>query len=225
MDFDDAGEAIRLVDQLGEKVSIYKVGLQLLTAAGPAIVSVLVARGKRVFLDLKLLKIPNSVAGAVRVAGQLGASYVTVHASGGSSVLRAAVEAAEPFPDLRVLALTVITSMDEVGLREVGVSSSVDEQVLRLTRLAVATNCHGVVASPLEARILRSELPGGFLVMTPGARMPEGHDDDQARVSTPRAALHAGATHLVIGRPISRAPDPLAAYERIAASIEATDAP
>ena len=148
------------------------MGLQLLTAEGPSIVRWLVGQGKKVFLDLKLHEIPNSVASAVTVAGSLGASMVTVHASGGSAVLRAAVKAAEPFPQLQVLAVTVITSMAEQDLAEIGVHGSVLAQVERLAALAAAAGCHGVVASAQEAARLRQVLPARMLIVV---KSPQAH--------------------------------------------------
>lgn len=215
LDFDSAAQAFRLVEQLGAAAGCYKVGLQLLTAEGPSVVRQLVAAGKLVFLDLKLLEIPNSVAGAVAAAGQLGVSMVTVHASGGSAVLRAAIDAARPFPQLKVLALTVITSMREQDLREIGVGATVQEQVLRLAKLAVAAGCHGVVASPQEASLLRAALPGDTLIVTPGTQLPGEATNDQARTATPAEAIRAGSTHLVIGRSISRSPDPVKSFVAI----------
>jgi orotidine-5'-phosphate decarboxylase len=219
LDFENTAQAARLVEQLGASATFYKVGLQLLTAEGPSIVRELVAAGKQVFLDLKLLEIPNSVAGAVAAAGQLGVSMVTVHASGGLAVLRAAVEAARPYPQLRVLALTVITSMRDQDLLEVGVSASVQEQVVRLARLAMAAGCHGVVASPQEAHLLRAVLPQGALIVTPGTQLPGEAKNDQARTATPAEAIRAGSTHLVIGRSISRSQNPAASFSAICDQI------
>lgn len=215
LDFDSAASAHRLVERLGERASFYKIGLQLLTAEGPAVVRELVAAGKQVFLDLKLHEIPNSVAGAVTACGALGVSMVTVHACGGSAVLRAAVDAARPFPQLRVLALTVITSLRDEDLPEIGVGATVKEQVLRLAQLAARAGCHGVVASPQEAALLRQTLPAGMLVVTPGTQMPGDAGNDQARTTTPKEALGAGATHLVMGRGVTKAADPLAAFVAI----------
>lgn len=147
LDFDSADPARRLVQRLGERASFYKVGLQLLTAEGPAVVGGLVNAGKQVFLDLKLHEIPNSVAGAVAACGAMGVTFVTVHAFAGSAVLLAAVEAARPFPQLRVLALTVITSLRDEDLAEIGIGATVKQQVLRLAQLAARAGCHGVVAS------------------------------------------------------------------------------
>jgi len=212
LDFDSAAQARELVARLGAAAQAFKVGLQLLTADGPQIVSELITAGKEVFLDLKLLEIPNSVTGAVAAAGRLGASMVTVHAFGGSKVLRAAVEAARPFPQLKVLGLTVVTSMRDEDLNEIGVSATVREQVVRLARLAVQAGAHGVVASPEEASLLRDVIPPDALIVTPGVRLQGDDSRDQARVATPAEAIRAGATHLVIGRPITRSPNPVEAF-------------
>ena len=212
LDVDSAAAAQRLIEQLGSHTSFYKVGLQLLTAEGPAVVRNLVAAGKQVFLDLKLHEIPNSVASAVKACGDLGVSMVSVHASSGSAVLRAAVEAARPFPRLQILALTVITSLRDEDLPEIGLQVTVKEQVLRLALLAAEAGCHGVVASPQEAALLRLALPRGMLIVTPGTQMPGQGVTDQARPTTPAEALRAGATHLVVGRAVARSSDPLAAF-------------
>ena len=219
LDLDSEREAIQLVERLGPEASSYKVGLQLLTAAGPSIIHRLAGQGKIVFLDLKLHEIPNSVASAVTVAGRLGVSMVTVHASAGSAVLRAAVEAARPFPHLQVLALTVITSMGEQDLAEVGVSGSVLEQVERLAVLAASAGCHGVVASPQEAMRLRQVLPAAMLIVTPGTQLAGEAKGDQTRTATPTQAILAGATHLVVGRSITRAANPVAAFASICGEV------
>jgi orotidine-5'-phosphate decarboxylase len=215
LDFEGSAQALKLVEQLGAAASFYKVGLQLLTAEGPSVVRQLVAAGKHLFLDLKLFEIPNSVAGAVSAAGHLGVSMITVHAAGGSAVLRAAVEAARPYPQLKVLALTVITSMRDQDLLEVGVSASVQEQVVRLARLAMQAGCHGVVASPQEAQLVRGVLPRESLIVTPGTQLPGEARNDQARTATPAEAIRAGSTHLVVGRSISRSPNPAVSFAAI----------
>ncbi len=215
LDVGSEAEAQALVEQLGASASSYKVGLQLLTAEGPSIVRWLVGQGKKVFLDLKLHEIPSSVASAVAVAGNLGVSMVTVHASGGSAVLRAAVEAAQPFPHLQVLALTVMTSMADEDLAEIGVSGSVLEQVERLAALASAAGCQGVVASAQEATRLRQVLTAKMLIVTPGTQLAGEAKSDQTRTTTPSQAMRAGATHLVIGRSITRAVSPVAAFASI----------
>ena len=213
LDVESKEEALALVAALGDAADFYKVGLQLLTEAGPDVVRTLVDMGKHVFLDLKLHEIPNSVAGAVAAAGRLGASMVTVHASGGSAVLRAAVQAAAPFPNLRVLALTVITSLTDNDLPEIGLAPSVQQQVLRLARLAAEAGCHGVVASAQEAALLKDVLPVGMLIITPGIQLPEsGAANDQARIASPQVAAAAGATHIVMGRAITQASQPCLAF-------------
>ena len=223
LDFASQAEALSLVDQLGPACSSYKVGLQLLTAAGPGVVQELVARGKHVFLDLKLHEIPNSVASAVRAAGTLGVGMVTVHASAGSAVLRAAVSAAAEFPDLKVLALTVITSLTDHDLPELGLAPSVRQHVERLAQLASRCACHGVVASAQEAAYLTRLLPAGTLVVTPGIQLPGTAGNDQARIATPAFARQAGASHVVIGRAITQAASPVAAFNSALASMGLAD--
>jgi orotidine-5'-phosphate decarboxylase len=211
LDFESSADALALVDRLGPEADHYKVGLQLLTEAGPQVVRELVSAGKQVFLDLKLHEIPNSVANAVKAAGKLGVSMVTVHASAGSAVLRAAATAAESYPNLKVLGLTVITSLSDAELPEIGLAPSVKDQVFRLASLACTSGCHGVVASAQEAAYLRGSLPAGVLIVCPGIQLSQAATD-QVRISTPAAAARAGATHVVIGRAIAGATEPLAAY-------------
>lgn len=217
LDFETAAEALALVRHLGPDADHYKVGLQLLTAAGPEVVRTLLHLGKQVFLDLKLHEIPSAVAGAVAAAGRLGVMTVTVHASAGSAVLRAAVEAARPFPQLKVLALTVITSLADKDLPEIGLAPSVQEQVIRLAALAARSGCHGVVASAQEAAYLSKTLPADSLVVCPGVQLNDPAPSparltDQARTATPQTAARAGATHVIIGRAITAATDPAAAF-------------
>ena len=219
LDFPSKANAMALVQLLGEEAIFYKVGLQLLTEEGPNVVRELVAQGKSVFLDLKLHEIPNSVAGAVTAAGKLGASMVTVHASAGSAVLRAAVDAAGPFPNLKVLALTVITSLTDGDLPEVGLAPSVQEQVGRLASLAVHCSCHGVVASVAEVGYLVNRLPPGMLIVAPGIHLEGAAYSDQARIATPEMARAQGATHIVIGRSVTRATNPQAAYRAALAGM------
>lgn len=216
LDYPKAAEARQLVSVLGETVSSYKVGKQLFTAEGPDLVRQLVRVGKRIFLDLKFHDIPNTVSGAVRSASALGVSMLTVHASGGSAMLRAAVQAAAetPKPPL-ILAVTVLTSLSDQDLQAIGVSGRVVDQVLRLAALARDCGCDGIVASPLEASEIRRELGEGFAIVTPGVRLAGADHDDQSRVLTPAEALAAGATHIVIGRPITAAKDPAQAARAI----------
>jgi orotidine-5'-phosphate decarboxylase len=222
LDCESGREALALVAELGDAALSYKVGLQLLTEAGPDVVRDLVGSGKQVFLDLKLHEIPNSVAGAVTAAGKLGVSMVSVHASAGSAVLRAAVAAARPFPRLKILALTVITNLSDSDLPEIGLQASVQAQVLRLARLAAECGCDGVVASTQEAELLRRVLPAAMLVVTPGVQLSASVASDQARIGSPQAAALAGATHIVVGRAITKAVDPRQAFaEAVARFIDA----
>lgn len=214
LDFSSAEEAMALVHLLGAEASFYKIGLQLLTEAGPDLIRQLIALDKQLLLDLKLHEIPNSVAGAVHAAGKLGVAMVTVHASGGAAVLRAAVNAAAAYPNLKVLALTVITSLTDADLPAIGLAPDVRAQVERLARLAADCGCHGVVASAHEAAYLATALGPGTLIVTPGIQLASSQAvaSDQARVATPDAARKAGATHIVIGRAITGASDPRAAF-------------
>lgn len=221
LDVASPDEAFALVDRLGESGDFYKVGFQLYTSGGPDVVRELVRRGKRVFLDIKLHDIPNTVARAVESASELGVDLLTLHAAGGPTMLRAAVDASSP--DLRLLAVTVLTSLspDEMGTvwgREI---RSVREEVGRLALLSRQAGVDGVVASALEASWIRTQVGERFLIVTPGIR-PAGTDPaDQARVATPAEAVDAGADYLVIGRPITGAPDPAAALAAIRAEIDA----
>jgi orotidine-5'-phosphate decarboxylase len=220
LDVSTAAAARRIVAAVGESVHSYKVGMQLYTAAGPSIVRELVDAGHRVFLDLKYHDIPNTVAAAVREAAQLGVSMLTVHASGGGKMLQAAVDAARATePDLLVLAVTVLTSLDDAELGKIGVRGGVQDQVLRLAALALANGCKGVVASAQEAAALREELGRDFAIVTPGVRPAGSGHDDQMRVVTPAEAISAGASHIVVGRPITAAPDPAAEARAILAQI------
>jgi orotidine-5'-phosphate decarboxylase len=182
--------------------------MQLYTAEGPSIVRDLVSSGHRVFLDLKYHDIPNTTGAAVREAAQLGASMLTVHASGGGKMLRAAVEAAAAKPDLMVLAVTVLTSLDDVELGKIGMRGGVLEQVLRMAALGLSNGCQGIVASAQEAGALREEFGQDFLIVTPGVRLAGTGPNDQVRIVTPGEAIAAGASHIVVGRPITEAADP-----------------
>jgi len=220
LDVSSAAAAHKIVAAVGESAFCYKVGMQLYTAEGPRVVRDLVASGRRVFLDLKYHDIPNTVAGAVREAASLGVSMLTVHASGGGKMLRAATEAAfSANAALMVLAVTVLTSLDDNDLDKLGVRGRVQDQVLRLAALALADGCHGVVASAREASALRGELEGDFAIVTPGVRPAGAEPGDQARVVTPAEAIAAGATHIVVGRPITSAADPASEARAILGQI------
>lgn len=221
LDVPGATKARRIVQSVGEAATTYKIGKQLFTAEGPGIVRDLVSSGRKVFLDLKFHDIPNTVGAAVAQAGELGVSMLTVHASGGGRMLRAAAEAAAQSPSKpTVLAVTVLTSLSDDDLSEIGVAGNVMTQVLRLASLARNAGCGGVVASAREARELRRELGQEFTIVTPGVRPAGAAVGDQARVVTPAEALAAGATYLVVGRPILEANDPSAAAKNILQEIE-----
>jgi orotidine-5'-phosphate decarboxylase len=213
LDVPSASAAQRLVQQLGEGVSFYKVGLQLFSAEGPSVVRELIASGRKVFLDLKLHDIPNTVAKAVKAVTGLGASMVTVHGSGGTAVLRAAVEAANR--QVSILAVTVLTSLSDADLQEIGFSSGTLDQALRIGALARSCGCDAVVTSPREVAALRKLLGEGFGIVVPGVRPQGSEHNDQERVATPAQAISAGASHLVVGRPITAAPDPARAAKAI----------
>jgi orotidine-5'-phosphate decarboxylase len=208
LDVSTAAAARAIVAAVGDSAFTYKVGMQLYTAEGPQIVRDLVASGRRVFLDLKYHDIPNTVGAAVREAAQLGVSMLTVHAAGGGRMLEAAVKAARTSPDLMVLAVTVLTSMDEHDLEKIGVRGAVVDSVIRLATIAIANGCQGIVASAREASTLRAELGDNFSIITPGVRPAGGGVGDQVRVVTPGEAIASGATYIVVGRPITEAADP-----------------
>ena len=220
LDYATVAEALALVQRLTPERCRLKVGLELYTAAGPDFVRALVARGFAVFLDLKFHDIPNTVAQACRQAAALGVWMLTVHCHGGPDMLRAASGAVagmrqRPF----VVGVTVLTSMDPTQLSAVGADRDVDAQVTRLARLAADCGLDGVVAAPTEAARLRAYFPAPFRIVTPGIRMAGGVADDQRRFLTPAAAVEAGADYLVVGRPITRAPDPLAVLAAIEREI------
>ena len=220
LDFADAASALKLVDQLDPALCRLKVGKELFTAAGPDFVRALVARGYEVFLDLKFHDIPNTVAAACRAAAGLGVWMLNVHASGGSRMMTAAREALGNGPRPLLIAVTVLTSMSAEDLGEVGVADAPPDQVLRLARLAQVCRLDGVVSSAQEAALLRADLGADFRLVTPGIRPAGAEVADQRRVMTPAEALLAGATDLVIGRPITAAADPLAALRQIQTDID-----
>jgi len=225
LDVPGATEARQIVQTLGGAATTYKIGKQLFTAEGPQVVRDLVSSGRKVFLDLKFHDIPNTVAAAVKAAAELGVSMITVHASGGGKMLRAAAEAAAQSPAApMILAVTVLTSLSDSDLQELGIASNVLTQALRLGALARAAGCRGLVASAQEAQELRGKLGEGFAIVTPGIRPAGSAAGDQARVVTPRDAIAAGATYLVVGRPILDAPDPAKAAEQIVQEIESAPA-
>jgi orotidine-5'-phosphate decarboxylase len=220
LDLPDEQEAMKLVDRLGNTCQWFKVGMELYYATGNRIVHQLRDRGFNVFLDLKLHDIPNTVAGAVRSATQAGASLLTIHASGGAAMMSAAAEAAAAPGSPRLLAVTVLTSMDANELAGIGITATPAEQVLRLAKLAQKSGIDGMVCSPEEVAILRKETGPNTLLVIPGIR-PTGSDTgDQKRIATPAQAIADGASMLVVGRPITRAADPAQAARAILDEIE-----
>ena len=210
LDVSTAAAAQKIVAAVGDSALTFKVGMRLFTAGGPQVVRDLVASGRRVFLDLKYHDIPNTVGAAVSEAAKLGVSMLTVHAAGGEKMLRAAVDAGSPFPNLTILAVTVLTSLNSDDLGKVGVGGAVEENVVRLAGLALKTGCQGIVTSAREVRAVREKLGHDFFVVTPGVRPAGTNVGDQVRVVTPAEAIAAGATHIVVGRPITEAADPAA---------------
>jgi orotidine-5'-phosphate decarboxylase len=206
-------EALNLVDQLRDQISFFKIGLQLYTATGPEIVREVLARGVRIFLDLKLHDIPNTVAKAVESADKLGVQMLTIHLSAGTEMIRAAVSARKS--NMLILGVTVLTSATEETLRLIGVYDTIDNHVLRLAKIGVATGIDAVIASPHEVKMLRGEFGDGIEIVVPGIRPGWSEPDDQRRTMSPRQALDAGADYLVIGRPIIAHPDPREAVAKI----------
>jgi orotidine-5'-phosphate decarboxylase len=223
LDYADAASALALAGRLDPALCRLKVGKELFTVAGPDLVRTLVARGFDVFLDLKFHDIPNTVAAACRAAAGLGVWMMNVHASGGRRMMIAAQEALADLAQRPLLiAVTVLTSMSAEDLNEVGIADAPADQVLRLARLSKQCKLDGVVCSAQEASMLRADLGADFRLVTPGIR-PAGSDaGDQRRVMSPVEALRAGSTDLVIGRPITAAPDPLAALKQIQSEIRNT---
>jgi len=220
LDVPSAADALSLADSLTGVCTWVKVGLELFIAAGPAIVHELKNRGFSVFLDLKLHDIPNTVAGAVRSAAATGADMLTVHAAGGPTMLAVAADAARNSKNpIQLLAVTVLTSMDAGQLASIGVPAFPFDQVGLLARVAIDSGLRGLVCSPHEAASLRKILGDNITLVTPGIR-PSGSDaQDQKRISTPAQAIADGATYLVVGRPITQAPDPRAAAQAVQLQI------
>jgi len=219
LDLPSEQEAMKLVDRLGDTCQWFKVGMELYYAAGNSIVQQLRERGFNVFLDLKLHDIPNTVAGAVRSVAQAGASLLTIHAGGGAAMMSAAAEAASAPGSPRLLAVTVLTSMDANELAGVGINASPADQVLRLARLAQASGIDGMVCSAEEVAALRKQTGPNTLLVIPGIRPAGSSIEDQKRIATPAEAIAHGASMLVVGRPITRAADPAQAAHAILEEI------
>ena len=225
LDYADAKCAMALIDRLDPSACKLKVGKELFTAAGPAFVASMAQRGFDIFLDLKFHDIPNTVAQACKAAAQLGAWMINVHALGGRAMMNAAREAIESAPRKpKLIAVTVLTSMAEPDLREVGIDASPLVEAMKLAELAGGCGLDGVVCSAHEAAAIRDRLGSRFLRVTPGIRLAEDSAGDQKRVMTPQIAIESGASYLVIGRSVTRAVDPLAALARINREIAMAEA-
>ena len=227
LDVDTANRAFDLFDSLRNVVGMFKIGSQLFTAAGPDIVRKILAKGGRVFLALKFHDIPNTVAAASIEAARLGVSIFNIHASGGTEMMTRAAEAVsetakrEGVPKPKVIAVTLLTSLDSAALRQIGISDDAETSVANLARAAATCGLDGVVASPHEIRIVRAAVPNPeFIIVTPGIRRGCVATDDQRRVMTAAGAIRAGADYLVVGRPILNADDLVAAANSIVAEIE-----
>lgn len=226
LDVPSAAAGAQLAEKLRGHAGLFKVGLENFVAEGPTLARFLAATGVPVFLDLKFHDIPNTVRGAAREAAALGVRMLNVHASGGRQMMEAALEgahggaAAAGNPSPLVLGVTVLTSLSPAALAETGMSGTPEESVVRLAELARAAGLDGVVASPAEITALRRALGPDFVIVTPGIRPAAADAADQVRVATPEAAVRAGADYLVVGRPITAAPDPVAAADEIVREIE-----
>jgi len=223
LDVNTRQEAVEKVKAIGEAVDFYKIGLELFTAEGPDVVKAVRDLGKRVFLDLKFHDIPRTVERAVRSGARLGVELMTIHSVGGKAMIRAAADAAAEFGAVapKILAVTVLTSLDQADLNDVGiVGRTPAEQVMAMAKFATGNGADGLVCSPKEVGALSRALKAGTLFITPGVRPAGSAVGDQKRVATPAEAVRDGSTHLVVGRPILAAPDPVAAAAAIRAEIE-----
>ncbi|MQY58081.1 MAG: orotidine-5'-phosphate decarboxylase [Clostridia bacterium] len=227
LDVDDKSTAERLVKQLSEYVGIFKIGFQIYTKEGPEIISAIKELGGEVFLDLKFHDIPNTIAQVSRIATSLGVSMFNLHVSGGKEMMKAAVQSAQEeadrlgFKKPKILGVTVLTSIDQPTLRnQLRINNSIEEHVKHLALLAQKAGLDGVIASPKETSIIRTTCGADFIIGTPGIRPPGSPPDDQKRTLTPREAIVAGATFIVVGRPIRKAKNPVQAAMRILEEIE-----
>ena len=225
LDVEHFSEAQQWVKLLKNQVGVFKVGKQLFTHAGPKVIDMILAKEQKVFLDLKFHDIPNTVAKAGEEATKHNVTLFNLHALGGFEMMKKTVEASRAVaktlgvPRPLILAVTILTSMDEGAIKEVGIQGPILEQVGRLASLALKAGMDGVVASPQEISIIRERCGDKFLIVTPGIRMPSAKSDDQKRTLSPREAIAAGADYLVIGRPIKEAKDPLEAVRKIVEDI------
>ena len=223
LDVNNREEAVARVKSIGDAVDFYKIGLELYTAEGPDVVKAVKDLGKRIFLDLKFHDIPRTVERAVKSGGKLGVDLMTIHSVGGKAMIKAAADAAAEFGanGPKILAVTVLTSLDQTDLEDVGiVGRTPADQVLAMAKFATANGAHGLVCSPKEVGMLSKMLPQGTLFITPGVRPAGSAVGDQKRVATPADAVRDGATHLVVGRPILAAEESAAAARAILAEIK-----
>jgi orotidine-5'-phosphate decarboxylase len=211
-------EALTLVEHLRPQISFFKIGLQLYTAEGPNVVRAVTATGAKIFLDLKLHDIPNTVAKAIESAAALGVQMLTIHLSGGANMIRTATSARAK--NMSILGVTVLTSANDQTLQEIGISEKVEGQVLRLAKLGVANGIDGIVASAQEIKPLRTAVGENIKIVVPGIRPSWAEAGDQKRTMTPGEAMTAGADYLVIGRPITAAKNPREALEKVMDEIE-----
>ena len=211
-------KALALVEQLGDRISFFKIGVQLYTAGGPEVVRAILAAGAKVFLDLKLHDIPNTVARTVESASKLGVQMLTIHLSGGREMIRAALAARGN--NMSILGVTVLTSVTEETLHEIGVADKIDNHVLRLAKIGMTAGIDAVIASPHEIKTLRAEFRDRIKIVVPGIRPTWSEPHDQKRTMSPREALDAGADYLVIGRPIIAHPSPREALAKILEELE-----
>ena len=222
LDVNSRQEAVEKVKAIGDSVGFYKIGLELFTAEGPDVVKAVKDLGKRIFLDLKFHDIPRTVERAVKSGAKLGVDLMTIHSVGGKAMIRAAADAAAEFGanGPKILAVTVLTSLDQTDLADVGiVGRTPADQVVAMAKFATENGAHGLVCSPKEVGTLSKMLKEGTLFITPGVRPAGSAVGDQKRVATPAEAVRDGATHLVVGRPILAAPDPVAAAKAIRAEM------
>ena len=222
LDVSSRVEALRIVRQLQDACGMFKVGNQLFTAVGPAIVREIIEAGGRVFLDLKFHDIPNTVTHAAVEAAKLGVAMMTVHASGGKAMMESVAQRlGRDFPETRpwVIAVTVLTSLDTPALFDIGIEFPAEQHVRRLALLAQQCGMDGVVCSPRELSVLRRAIRPDFKLVTPGIRMPDQSLNDQQRIATPAEAISAGADYLVIGRAVTDEPDPRLALDRLLATV------
>jgi len=222
LDVSTRKEAMDLVRPLHNLAGMFKVGLQLFTAEGPTLVREIIETGGKVFLDLKFHDIPNTVKQAAVEAARLGVSMMTIHPAGGAAMMHAVAKALrEEFGTAKptVLGVTVLTSLDEKALTEIGINSGMEAQVLRMAKLAESSGLDGVVCSPREIRMIRSAVGRDFKIVTPGIRLPGQSADDQQRTATPREAIEAGADYIVVGRAVTNAPNPGEALQTLLQSL------